>query len=65
MMIKTHYAGKIIHANGSVLPGWAACCYGQKAEEIRDKQSHTYDRRQVTCKACLKMIEKHDKWESR
>ena len=58
----THYAGEIVHANGHVLPGWAACCYGEKAEKIRRERRHILDREKVTCRGCLKMIEKADAW---
>jgi hypothetical protein len=57
-----HYAGEIQFANGHRLPGWAACCSGDMAVKIRDDGMHTYIRGQVTCKACLKMIDKHDAW---
>ncbi len=60
-----HYSGEIKHANGHVLPGWAACCSGDRADKIRADGSHTRHRGQVTCKACLKMIAKHDAWASR
>ena len=62
MTKRLHYAGEIKHARGSVLPGWAACCYGDRAEKIRRERSHTMHREAVTCKACLRMIEKHDAW---
>lgn len=61
----THYAGEIIHANGHVLPGWAACCSGEKAMKIRAERRHTLDREKVTCRGCLKMIEKADAWVAR
>ena len=64
-MTKIHYAGEIKHARGHVLPGWAACCYGEKAENIRRNRQHTLLREAVTCKPCLRMIEKHDLWENR
>lgn len=57
-----HYAGEIIYANGHVLPGWAACCSGFKAEAIAEAHAHTYVRQRVTCRACQKMLEKHDAW---
>ena len=60
-----HYAGEIQHANGHILPGWAACCSGDRAYKIRDIGAHTYHRGQVTCKACIKMIDKHDAWKAR
>lgn len=61
----THYAGEIIHANGHILPGWAACCFGEKAMKIRQERRHTLDREKVTCRGCLKMIEKADQWSER
>lgn len=60
-----HYAGEIIHARGSVLPGWAACCYGDRAEKIRRDRQHTLDKSKVTCAACLKMIAKAEDWDAK
>lgn len=57
-----HYSGEIIHAMGHVLPGWAACCSGEKALKIARDHNTTGIREHVTCKSCLKMIAKHDKW---
>lgn len=62
MAKKIHYAGEIKHARGWILPGWAACCYGDKAEKIRRERQHTLDRSKVTCASCLKMIGKADDW---
>lgn len=58
--MKMHYAGVIIWRGGNVLPGWAACCTGDKAVAIRDRGNHVWNRDEVTCKGCLKMIKKHD-----
>ena len=58
--MKTHYAGEIIWENGSVLPGWAACCSGDRAVEIRERGNHTLNKVEVTCKQCLKMIARHE-----
>ena len=54
-----HYAGNIDWDGGRVLAGWAACCSGERAVKIRREKQHTYDHTKVTCKSCLKMIEKH------
>lgn len=64
-MIKTHYAGEIIFSGGIRLPGWAACCSGDKAVQIREQGSHSYDERDVTCNSCLKMIQKHKDFQRR
>lgn len=55
-----HYAGRIDHAGGYVLPGWAACCSGDKAIKIRAERRNTYDKDLVSCKQCLHMMAKHD-----
>jgi hypothetical protein len=57
-----HYAGRIVWAGGSVLPGWAACCYGERAIAIRAAGHHTFVRDAVTCKACLKKIAAMDSY---
>lgn len=54
--MSTHYAGELRTSRLYILPGWAACCSGHKAEEIRRAKAHTYDRSKVTCKACLKRM---------
>lgn len=63
--MKIHYAGEIRDHNGSMLPGWAACCSGDRAVEIRAKGNHSYDRSEVTCKACLKRLISHDVYAAR
>lgn len=44
----------------NMLAGWAVCCSGDKAFAVRAYGNHTYDRSEVTCKACLKVLAKHD-----
>lgn len=58
--MKIHYAGEIKWLGGSVLPGWAACCSGDQTMAIRERGNHSYTREEVTCRACLKMLEKND-----
>lgn len=53
---KIHYAGPIRTHRVRILAGWAACCSGDKAEQIRRDRQHTYDPAKVTCGACLRMI---------
>lgn len=53
---KIHYAGPIRTRRVRVLAGWAACCSGRRAEQIRADGQHTYERDKVTCGACLRMI---------
>jgi hypothetical protein len=57
-----HYAGSIVWHGGSMLPGWAACCTGDRAVMIRERGHHTWIRNDVTCKSCLKMLEKQDRY---
>lgn len=59
-MSKIHYAGECRTRNMHILPGWAACCSGFKAEKIRAEGRHSFDRAKVNCAACLKVITKHD-----
>lgn len=63
--MKIHYAGEIRYTTASgwsrhILPGWAACCSGDRAIAIRYSEQHTLNRDEVTCKPCLKAIEQHD-----
>ena len=58
---RIHYAGALewTKANGAlvkILPGWAACCSGDRARAVRESGNHTYDRKRVTCKACLRCL---------
>ena len=55
-----HYAGEIRTPTLHVGAGWAACCSGQRAYAIQAAVQHTMDRRDVTCRACLKKIAAHD-----
>lgn len=57
---KIHYAGPIKKHRMKILPGWAACCSGPKAEEIRNSGWHSNIRSEVTCAACLRQIKAHD-----
>lgn len=58
---KVHYAGPIRTHRMTVLPGWAACCSGARAEQIRRDRQHTYAVGAVTCGACKRMIALHEK----
>ena len=51
-----HYAGEIVTATSTTLPGWAACCSGLRAEKIRAEGSHTYRAPEVTCGRCLAIL---------
>lgn len=62
MKPKIHWAGGIKHSHGRVLEGWAACCSGDRCYAISDRGNYTENRANVTCKACMKMLEKHDAW---
>lgn len=61
-MQKIHYAGELrIRSSRSftrILAGWAACCSGDRAIAIRRDKLNTYDKTKVTCKACLRQIER-------
>jgi hypothetical protein len=62
MVKKIHYAGEIIWRGGNVLPGWAACCSGDRAIKIAEDGNHTYRKEEVTCKSCLKKIKLHEEF---
>lgn len=55
-----HYAGPLLvltkRSVRRILGGWAACCSGERAERVRDLGQHSWDRAEVTCKACLRAI---------
>jgi hypothetical protein len=56
-----HYAGHVQWTNlkgekTNILPGWSACCSGKRAEMIRARVQHTYERSEVTCLACLRTL---------
>lgn len=55
---KIHYAGAVRTPTMKVLPGWAACCSGDKAERIRSTGANTRDPALVTCAACKRMMAK-------
>jgi hypothetical protein len=61
----THYAGHLqwLDSRGAkvtISVGWAACCSADRAEKIRANGNHTYERADVTCKACLRCLERAD-----
>lgn len=59
IMTKTpilHYAGPVRTKRMRILPGWAACCSGEKAEKIRALGHNTMLPGAVTCQACLKIM---------
>lgn len=62
---KVHYSGGIVFGGGSRLPGWACCCFGDRAEKIRDTGTYTEHKKDVTCKGCLKMIEKQEAYKAK
>lgn len=58
-----HYAGALSYqkSNGytvKVTGGWAACCYGEKAKQIKKRGLNTYKLPEVTCKTCLMIMRK-------
>lgn len=69
-MSAVHYAGALRLASGKsgvliVLGGYAACCWGPRAQKIADEGRHTHDRHRVTCKRCLARIAAHDAYAAR
>jgi hypothetical protein len=66
-MSNLFYAGRATHYIGglswtvrgirtTILPGWAACCSGKRAEIIRLNGNGTTEPRKVTCKLCLRSM---------
>lgn len=62
-MSAMHYAGALRWKGKrghviEILPGWAACCSGDRARKIRQSRANTYYILLVTCKACLRTVER-------
>lgn len=55
---KIHYAGSVHTPRRDIPAGWAACCKGGKAVRIRREGAHTPSLAKVTCRACLRVMEK-------
>jgi hypothetical protein len=55
---KIHYAGAVRTPTMKILPGWAACCSGDKAERIRLSGANTWEPALVTCMACKRAMAK-------
>ena len=55
---KIHYAGAVRTKRLKILPGWAACCSGDRANEIRESGMHTYEPDEVTCAKCISMMKR-------
>jgi len=59
-MKKIHYSGAVRTPRTKILPGWAACCSGVKADRIRADGNNTADPAKVTCAACLRVMAKDE-----
>lgn len=64
--MRVHYAGALEWRIGkygiaTVHNGWASCCFGDAARNIRALGQHSYDRSEVTCKKCLANIARSDR----
>jgi len=57
-MAKIHYSGAVRTSRTKILPGWAACCSGLKADKIRADGNNTADPDKVTCASCLRVMAK-------
>lgn len=55
-----HYSGAVRTPRTNILAGWAACCSGVKAEQIRAKGNSTRNPSEVTCRACLRVMAKDE-----
>jgi prefoldin subunit 5 len=65
-MTTMHYAGRLAILNARtkrithIGQGYAACCSGDRAIAIAERGENTLDRSAVTCKSCLRQIERAD-----
>jgi hypothetical protein len=61
---KIHFIGGTVIVKGKSVTrrgaGWPVCCDGDRATAIKRNGSYSYDRAKVTCKSCLKQIDRHD-----
>lgn len=48
-----HYGGGIRTKLTRWIAGWPCCCSGERAEKIKKEGFMSWDRGEVTCKACL------------
>ena len=55
---KIHYSGEVRTHNMRILPGWSACCSGEKAERIRAAGNKSTNPDKVTCTACKRVMAK-------
>lgn len=61
-----HYSGRLTILNfrtkmvSHIGAGWAACCCGDRARAICARGQSSIIRSEVTCKSCLKQIERAD-----
>lgn len=60
-VVKIHYAGELRYTKTDgttteIYGGWAACCFGPRAEKIKLAGTHTYDSAKVTCGTCQKLM---------
>jgi len=53
---KIHFAGAVQTRRCRILPGWAACCSGARALQIRADGQHTYNPDDVTCGTCKRIM---------
>ena len=63
--VRTHYAGEIFTATSHTLPGWAACCSGDRARKIRADGAHSVVAADVDCKRCLARIKSDKAWRAK
>lgn len=59
-----HYSGGVLYRSGprgstELLPGWPACCSGDRARKIAAAREQSDDQRKVTCARCLELIRRH------
>lgn len=59
-----HWAGGVRIVKGRMVTtfgaGFPCCCLGDKARRIAAEGRQSWERERVTCKQCLKQIERHD-----
>lgn len=59
---RIHFAGEVRTKRMHVLPGWAACCSGEKADRIKRERQHTYKPQEVTCWSCRRVMLRDERY---
>lgn len=58
MSKRVHWAGGVSLPKAKMLKGWPCCCSGITAMQIKEEGNQTRDLEKVTCKKCLRSLER-------